>query len=341
MITGNDIQVSQVGTIPALPSQDTSVLEPNWAQTNGNQRKLFEAVDAAVSANLAGQSNHRDFYTANHNGNSDQLVDGYYGTQNGTFTGLYSVQTRYTTSYAEYYRNNSRIAYGYPNAVDTYLSKMNDKTPTNLFASQSQALQNMGLMRMATPWQQKTAIPYYLEITTAAPEAHEPDDLSDNWWRYDNYSYMQTYTYYSTARRQAYTKVGATTGNTYSYEFSSTVPGYSSYRWVQINCSMTNRDWYNYQNGNYMDAYWYGNSRYQVHYFNNTRLKQGFHIRLWFLFENSDTWNAQTETKALMDEIVDSVDALFAAKPSFSIGDTVEARAVSYTHLTLPTILLV
>jgi len=329
LITGNTVQVGQVGTIPALPSQDTSVLEPNWSQQNGNQRKLFSAVDDAVSAHLGGISNHRDFYTANHNGNSDALTDGYYGTQNGTFTGLYQVQTRYTNSYAEYYINNNRVTYGYPNAVDTYLSKMNDKTPTNIFASQSQALQNMGLMRMATPWQQKTAIPYYLEITTAAPEAHEADDASDNWWRYDNYSYMQTYTYYSTARRMSYTKVGATTGNTYAFEFSCTVPGYSGYRWVQINFTMTNRSWWNYNDGNNFDNYWYGNSRYQVHYFNNTRIKQGFQGRMWFLFENSHGWNAVSSTKTLLDEIVDSVDALFAAKPSFSIGDDVEARVYS------------
>ena len=324
LITGNDVTVQQVGS-PTLPTQDTSVLLPNWAQQNGNQRRLFQAVDQAVETKINSQTNHLGFYTANHNGNSEQLIDGYYGTSNGAFSGIYYINTRYTNSYAEYYKNNSRLGYGYPNAQDTYLGRMNETTPVNLFETYNNTMRDMGLMRMATNWQQKTQIPYYVEVTTASPNAHEPDDASDNWWRYDNYSYMRTYTYYSQTRRQVYTKVGASTGDTYVYEFSCVVPGYSSYRMVQLNATITNRSWYNYNNGNTFDNYWYGGGSYQVHY-NQSRLKQGFQVRLWFMLTGSQSFNANTDAKGYLDAIVDQVDSLFAAKPSFAVGDTVEAR---------------
>ena len=324
LIDGNKIEIGQQGS-PTLPTQDTAAIEPDWSQVNGNQKLLFRAIDTAMSTYIAGQSNTIDFYTANHNGNSEQLVDGRYGTSNGTFTGMYYINTRYTNSYAEYYKNNSRIAYGYPNSQDTWLGKMNSTTPTNLFASQSQALQDMGLMRMATDWQQRTAIPYYVEMTTASPNAHEADDASDNWWRYDNYSYERTYTYYSQSNNVSRTYVGPTTGATYAYRYSSLFPGYSSYRWVRINVHIGNRSWYMYNNGNNFQTTWYGNGRYQVHY-GQSRLKQGFQLRIWYMTNNSYSYNANTTAQSIIEDIIDEVDSLFSAKPSFVIGDTVEAR---------------
>ena len=333
LIDGNNIEVAQNGT-PTLPAQDTSVVEPDWSQINGNQRLLFRAVDGALTTYIDGQSNTIDFYTANHSGASEQLVDGYYGTANGTFTGMYYINTRYTNSYSEYYKNSGRIAYGYPNTTDTQLGKMNSTTPTNLFATQSSALQDMGLMRMATDWQQKTAIPYYVDITTASPNAHEPDDNTDNWWRFQNYLYHRTYTYYSTTSNTAYTKTGATTGNTYYYKFSSVFSGYNTYRWVHINASIGNRDWYMYNNGLNFNNTWYGNGRYQVHY-NNSYMKQGWQMRIWYMTNNSYSYNANTTAKAIIDDIIDEVDSLFAAKPSFSIGDTVEARVYNNNRFAL------
>ena len=325
LITGNDIQVGQVGS-PTLPAQDTSVIEPDWSQINGNQKLLFDAADTAMTAYVATMGgNHIDFYTANHNGNSEQLVDGYYGTQNGTFTGLYYVNMRYTNSYTEYYKNNSRIGYGYPNATDTYLGKMNSRTPTNLFATYNNVMRDMGLMRMATDWQQKTAIPYYLEITTASPNAHEPDDNTDNWWRFDNYSYHRTYTYYTTANNTSTTHTGASTGAVYPYRYSTVMPGYGSYRWVHLNVDVGNRNWYMYNNGNNFHNTWYGNGSYQVHYA-NSRMKQGWKMRIWFLASNGYSYNSSSTAQTIINGIIDEVDALFAAKPSFSVGETVEAR---------------
>ena len=327
LIDGNSVEVSKVGN-PTLPTQDTSVVQPDWSIINGNQKLLFNAVDGYMTTYMNANSNSIDFYTANHNGNSDQLVDGYYGTQNGTFTGVYYINTRYTNSYTEYYKNNSRQAYGYPNAADTYLGKMNSSTPTNLFATQSQALQNMGLMRMATDWQQKTAIPYYLEITTASPFAYEPDNLNDNWWRYQNYSYMRTYTYYANAgNNSSGSKVGATTGDTYIYRFSSVLPGYSSYRWVQLNVSVANRSWYTYNNANTLSNNWYGGGSYQVHY-NQSYMKQGFQLRIWWMNNSSFSWSANL-AQTLINNIIDEVDQLFAAKPSFTFGETVTAKVIN------------
>jgi len=333
LIDGNEIEIGETGS-PTLPTQDSSEVEPDWSQINGNQKLLFDAIDEQVSTYISGEGNTIDFYTANHNGASEQLVDGFYGTSNGTFTGMYYINTRYTNSYTEYYKNNSRIAYGYPNTTDTQLGKMNSRTPTNLFASQSQVLQDMGLMRMATDWQQKTAIPYYLEVTTASPNAHEPDDGSDNWWRFDNYSYERTYTYYTSSNNRAYTKVGATTGDTYYYRFSSVMPGYGSYRWVRMNVHIGNRDWYMYNNGNNYNVQWYGNGRYQVHY-GTSRLKQGFQIRLWYMTNSSYSFNAINTPKALIDDIIDNIDASFSAKPTFDIGDTVTARVYNNNRFAL------
>ena len=326
LISGNTVQISSSGS-PTLPAQDSSEVEPNWSIINGNQKLLFDAVDEAVSTYMTGNSNSIDFYTANHNGASEQLVDGYYGTSNGTFTGVYYINTRYTNSYADVYKNNSRQFYGYPNTTDTQLGKMNSTSPTNLFASQTQALQGMGLMRMATDWQQKTAIPYYVEITTASPNAHEDDNSSDNWWRYYNYQYVRSYTYYSNAGNQnTATRVGPTTGDTWVMEWSSVLPGYGSYRWAVISATIGNRGWLTYNNGNTYYNRWYGNGRYQVHY-NTSYMKQGFQLRLWFLNNSSYSYNSTTVRNILYD-IVDEVDSKFSQKPTFALSDNVVVRVV-------------
>ena len=296
---------------PTLPSTDSGQLLPDWQEgENGNNPLIFKIVDDYLNDTyfpaLTGHT--ADMLTSTHEGNSNIIANS--GRASGT-SAIQYINNWYTTSYTEFYINNSRTTYGYPSSTASHVGRFNKTSAVNLFSDQAASLRSKGLVRLATPWQSNTQIPYYLELNFASDAAHENDNNNDNWWRFYNYSYTRINNVGNSQwRYQAYNKTGATTGDQYKYEFSLTYAERSSSGFVQLNFVIDNTtSWSTYNNAAALYSYVYGNSSYSIHY-DFSYMKDTIQGRLWFMGDNTIDYNT-TKAKTLMDAIVDQIDANF------------------------------
>jgi len=332
LISGQDIEFN-VGGSPTLPASDSGQTDPNWeVGEGGNNPLLFKVIDDYLNDTyIPSLTYHQDMVTANHNGNSEQLITT--GISSGTSPVQY-VNMRYTNSYTDIYRNNSRVGYAYPSAQDMYLGNFNKTNAKNLFETQGGVLKPYGFWRLATPWQQNASIPYYLEIDGATSAAHVNDNGTNNYWRAYNYSYIR----WNSASRnidryRRHVKVGSTTGDTYVYEFAHSYGERSVNSFVQINFTIVNTtNWWHYNSSANHYQYNYGNSTYSIHY-NFSRNKQDVNGRLFFMGTNQLDMNV-TKVQTLMDGIVDAIDAGFV-KQGLVDGTTYQTQVINNDRFSL------
>ena len=332
LIDGQELTLGTEGS-PTIPSVPTGALAPKWKDnSNSNAVDFAGHVNDFLNTHITGLSGHQDFTTSNHNGNSQTLVNYPFSSFGGTQP-IYYVNTWYTNSYTEVYRNNSRLFYAYPSSTDLYLGNINLTNPRNVFHSTSN--RSYGIFRLGTPWQQNAAIPFYFDLTFAdrASRGNPGDGVSDttSWWRFDNYSYQRILNANPSGGvydRNTGTHTGATTGHVYHYGLSMTKHE-RSHEWVQINLAFGKRTqsqgWTPYGNGSFNNDR-YGNSTYDVHYMSG-RMSDEVQMRLWFGGSSSLGWsNAKTLT--LVRGLIDHIDQNFN-NPTFADGDELTAVVVN------------
>ena len=332
LIEGQNLTLSTEGSV-TLPSVPSGNLDPRWGQ-NGNNVLAFNLMhDYLEDTYFPGETNHVNFTTSNHDGSSTQLM-----TNGGKSNSpVISVDTRYTNSYTRVVKNNAQVAFGYPTSANMQLKNFNKTIPHNLFL-QSDAMYKHQLTKLATPWQQNASIPFYLDMTTGSHQAHEADNLTDNYWQYYNYSYtrMNSVNPFWRPYRQFRTHVGATTGDTYTYEWSGWATQRGSHEIIQINWTMvnsTNTAWYEYSNSN-TNQYNYGNLNYSIFY-ESGQMKDNMQMRLWFMGNSSFNVN-NTKAEEIIEGCIDAFDAGFV-NPSLTNNSTVGIEVVNNNRFRLKT----
>lgn len=330
LIDGQNVTLTTTGS-PTLPAVPSGNLAPRWGQAGNNVLAFNVVHNYLENTYFPSQSEHVNFTTSNHDGSSTQLMT----TGGKTNSPVQYVDTWYTNSYTTVYKNNTRLEYQYPTSTHMQLKNFNKTTPHNLFP-QSSTMYQYGITKLATPWQQNASIPFYLDMTTGSHNAHEADNNNDNYWQYYNYSYtrMNAVNAYYRNFRQYYTHVGATTGDTYTYEFAVDARQRGSFEIIQINWTMVNStstDWYEYGTSN-TNQYNYGNSSYNVHY-ETGQMKDNMQFRLWFMGTSSFDLDA-TKTRAIITGCIDAFDAGFV-NPTLSNNSTVGIDLVNSNRFRL------
>ena len=311
---------------PTLPTTPTGAVTPNTREgTAGNFPKAFSIVDAYLSSYFSSLSNHKNFTTANHNGNSNILTyNGLGSTGNNANSPINQINTWYTNSYTEVYKGGIRVFSGTPSSQNNYLGTLNSTTPKNIFDGTSGA--TYGILKLATDWQQNTSIPYYLEMTAAGPNAYDAGNSSNSWWQYRNYSYMGFYSVnpFTANVYQAYTYT--TGGDTYEYEYAVTSAERGNSAITQLNFTFINQSQWDRYTGNYFYEYAYGNSSYRVHY-NFSRQKQTYQVRLWFFGNQNLNFN-NANAKSLIEGIIADFHSNFT-NPTLTTGTSYNVKTLN------------
>ena len=329
LIDDQEVKFTTVGS-PTVPSQNSGNLSPNWQpNTTGNNVIAFKSMDDYLSTAVPAIPNQLDFLTYNHNGSSNLLMQ--YG-QNTSVTPVDYVNTWYTTSYFEVRKDGTRVTYGYPSSTDLQLKNFNRDTPFNLFTSQSADLKSYGLSRLATPWQQNTFIPYYVDMTFGNRNMHNNATNTTDYWRFYNYSYID-WRYSPSISSSIYQRrsmVATSSGDTYGYGYSITYGEYSAYSLCQINISITNLTNWPYYNSTYHYNYSYGNNRYRVHY-DFGYYKDDINVRLWFMGNQNMNY---TNPISLIEGMINAFDAGFIYA-TIADGETVNAKVINNNRFSL------
>ena len=340
LIDGDEMSLSKIGN-PTLPSVPGGSLAPKWKLgSQGNAPYFANVVNNAIQNHVDNHSdfsNHSNFRTSNHSGSSERLTSS--GEANLSTPGFDYVNTRYSSNYLAVVKGGSYVhSSSYSNYSDQYLGRFDLETPQNLF--ESTAAKQYGIFRLATPWQQYTSIPYYMDLTFGTDAAHGTADgqfTSNNWWQYYNYTYMDhryyyVYPHYSTSRYLSST-TGSTSGHLYRWSCAYVNVQYSS-EFVQLMLTFgkatQNEGWSGYStSGNGLQTYNYSYNSYNSwSYLYDTSYKSDeVTLRLFFAGNTSFNFN-NTKMVNLVDAIIQAVDANFL-NPTFAIGDTLTANVIN------------
>ena len=318
---------------PTLPATPTGAVLPiTAAGSAGNMPKAFATVDNYLSSYFGSLSNHKNFTTANHSGNSNILTyNGLGSTGNNANSPINQINTWYTTSYLEIYKAGRREFYGYPTSQQLQLGNANSTTPLNVFGTGSGS--EYGVFRMATDWQQNTSIPYYFEMNAASDNAYTPGNGNTNsWWMWYNYSYTGHYSVNPITANFYQTYTYVTGGKTYEYEYAVTTAERGTSAYTQLNFVFRNNtDWDRYTS-HYLHEYSYGNSSYRVHY-SFSRMHQAYQCRLWF-FGNQNLNFSNANAKTLVEGIIADFHTNFT-NPSLTANNDYSVNVINDNRFSL------
>ena len=340
LIDGDEMVLSKVGN-PTLPAVPSGALAPRWKLgTQGNAPYFAQTINDAVQNHVDNHSdfsNHQDFRTSNHSGNSERLTSS--GEAGLSTPGFDYVNTRYSSNYLGVVKNGSYVkSQSYYNYADTYVGNFDLTTPKNLFETTD--AKSYGIFRLATPWQQYTQIPYYMDVTFGSDAAHGATDgqyNSSNYWIYYNYTFMDhryyyVYDHYSTSRYMSST-VGNTSGDTYHWSVAYVNVQYSS-EFVQLMLTFgkttPNKGWSGYStngSGLYTYNYRYNSYNSYSYLYNSSYNQDEVTVRLFFAGNTSFNFN-NSKMVNLVNAIIQGVDANFL-NPSFTVGDTLTANVIN------------
>ena len=339
LIDGDEMVVGKVGS-PTLPAVQTGALAPQWKlNTQGNAPYMANIINDAVGDHINTHPDftyHKNFITSNHSGSSTRLTEGAGTSSNG----MSYVNLQYSSNYIYSVKSgSSTVSSSYSNYQDQYAGRFDLTTPQNVFESTS--AKSVGVFRLATPWQQYTSIPYYMDITFGSDAAHgnsvDGQFSTSNYWGYYNYTYMRhrynyVYTnYYSSDYDGSFT--GPTSGDLWRYSFAHTYVDYGD-SFTQFTVTLgkmtPSKGWSGYStNGSGLYTYSYRyNSRSSYSYLANfSNMADEFQIRLFFAGTSSLNFTSSDGIR-LVERIITDIDAEFL-NPSFAVNDTVKANVIT------------
>ena len=343
LINGDEMRFGTVGS-PTIPSVPTGSLAPRWTLNSlGNAPLMANIVNDAIDDHINTSSDfsaHKNFRTSNHSGNSIRLTEGGGTSSNG----MSYVNLQYSSHRLRVYKGGSRILSHTGNSSDTNVGRFDLTTPQNLF--ETSAGKPYGVFRLATPWQQNTSIPFYMDITFGSDAAHgNPDGQfsTSNYWQMYNYTYMghrynYVYTDYSSSNYDgSYT--GPTSGHLWRYSFSHTYTDYSdgfTQCMITLGKATPNEGWSGYNtSGSGLNAYSYSrNARSSYSYvYDGSYKSDEINIRIFFAGTSSLNFTSSDMVR-LTEAIITAIDSEFI-NPSFNINDTVSANVINNNRFSI------
>jgi len=348
LIQDQELKLTTSGS-PTIPSVPTGAVTPKWKlNSQGNAPFIAKIINDAVDDHIANHSdftNHQNFRTSNHNGNSQRLMEGSSAGLSGTRPVDY-VNTQYSSNSLRIVRNGSTVhSASYTNYNDFYLGRFDLTTPQNLFASTAAA--QYGIFRLATPWQQYTSIPYYMDLTFGGDDAHgntsDGTFTTNNWWRFYNYTYMdhytsRTYPNYATSNYDG-TVTGTTSGHQWRYDLSyATVERSWAFTQfiVTFGKTTTSQGWSGYSTGSSgKDTNLYQRNTYNSYsYLYDQSLKQDeITMRLFFAGNTSLNFSTSDATR-LVERVIQDIDEKFI-NPTFAENDVLTVNVIDNNRFSL------
>ena len=346
LIQDQEVTFTTVGS-PIVPTVPSGPVSPKWKlNSQGNAPFIASLINDALTTHMSEHpdfaTNHQNFRTSNHSGNSTRLVDGSTAGISGLQPIDY-VNTQYSSNNLTVVQNGTRV-YGASttNYSDFNVGNFNLTTPKNLFASNSANI--YGIFRLATPWQQYTSIPFYMDLTFGSDAAHgnksDGTFTSNSYWRFYNYTFMDHYTSYTyptyTGSNYDGTITGSTSGHQYSYDASwTTVERNWAFTQMIVTFGKTTsgQGWSGYVGG--FDTYQYNsNSRNSFSYVYDQSLKQDeITMRLFFAGDTSLNF-ASAKVQNLMNAIIQKIDAEFV-NPTFANNDVLTVNVIDNNRFSL------